>query len=32
MKLIRAGLKLAAFLPKDAQSQVNRRCTTKEWT
>ena len=23
MKLIRAGLKLAAFLPRDAQSQVN---------
>jgi hypothetical protein len=29
MKLIRAGLKLAAFLPKDAQSQVNQALRDK---
>jgi hypothetical protein len=29
MKLIRAGLKLAAFLPRDAQSQVNHALQEK---
>jgi len=29
LKLIRAGLKLAAFLPNDAQSQVNRALQEK---
>jgi hypothetical protein len=29
MKLIRAGLKLAAFLPRDAQSQVNHALKEK---
>jgi hypothetical protein len=29
MKLIRAGLKLAAFLPNDAQSQVNHALQEK---
>jgi hypothetical protein len=29
MKLIRAGLKLAAFLPRDAQSQVNNALKEK---